>query len=59
MLGGLNGLKDSEEAETWLTDRLSEAQGPIATDTYCKGDFRGVLFAKFANKGDRTGQSCC
>lgn len=53
VLGGLVSLAGMDEAETWLTDKLWSLYGPRPVETYCKGDFKGILFAKFSSKGDR------
>ena len=52
VLGGLGGLS-KEEAQQWMKDKLEVAKGPQPEDIYCKGDFKGLLFAKFATKVDR------
>ena len=53
VLGGLGALDSQEEAEEWLKEKLALLGGPETTETYCKGDFRGLLFAKFNTKADR------
>ena len=54
VLGGLSALDDEDEATTWLKDKLASLTGPKPHDIYTKGDeFRGIIFARFANKRDR------
>ena len=53
VLGGLGGLTSKEEGETWLKDKLTVLRGPGFTETYCKGDWKGLLFAKFPTKTER------
>ena len=54
VLGGLTALDDEDEAATWLTDKLASLSGPKPRDIFTKGDeFRGIIFAKFADKNQR------
>ena len=54
VLGGLTALDDEDEAATWLTDKLASMSGPKPRDIFTKGDeFRGIIFAKFADKNQR------
>ena len=53
VLGGLAALTGRDEAVTWLSDKLWSLYGPKPVESYCKGDFKGILFAKFASKGER------
>ena len=41
------------EAQKWLTDELWSAWLPQPTETYCKGDFKGILFAEIPKKSER------
>ena len=53
-LGGLTALGGKDEAATWLTNKMWSLYGPMPIETYCKkGDFKGILFAKFSSKGER------
>ena len=54
VLGGLTALVDEDKAATWLTDKLASLSGPKPRDIFTKGDeFRGIIFAKFADKSQR------
>ena len=53
VFGGLGGCGDKWEAESWLWKQLWYNNAPTATEFYAKGDFTGILFAKFASTVDR------
>ena len=63
--GGLGALSSMEEATQWLQDKLWTLYGPRVVETYTKGDFRGLLFAKFTSVTDRDNavtllrRACC
>ena len=52
-MGGLTWLSTKDEAETWVGNKLWYLYGPQPTETFSKGDFRGLLFVKFTTTGDR------
>ena len=52
VFGGLSNLS-LEDAQKWLTDELWNAWLPQPIETYCKGDFKGILFARFHTNTDR------
>ena len=53
VFGGLDSLGDEWEASKWIKDRLWEGYVVPATEYYVKGDFKGLLFAKFSKQDDR------
>ena len=53
VLGGLAALSGKEEAIGWISDKLWSLYGPTPLETYCKGEFKGIMFTKFSSKGDR------
>ena len=53
VLGGLRSLASKEDAATWIKDKLWQLYGPQPTEVYCKGEFRGIIFANFSHNGDR------
>ena len=53
VLGGLSCLSGEAEAYQWLEDKLWDLYGPTPTHKYIKGDFKGIIFAKFHSKEDR------
>jgi hypothetical protein len=53
VIGGLQGLSGFDEAETWIRDKLYSLWAPSPSEVYCKGDYKGVIFAKFAAQADR------
>ena len=53
IIGGLGTLSSVEEAKKWITDQLWHLYGPQPGDIFTKGDFKSVIFAKFASKGQR------
>ena len=53
VVGGLGNLQSTEAAEEWLSDKLWTAYGPQMSGAFSKGDFHGIIFAKFENKTDR------
>ena len=53
ILGGLTGFGDKNEVWRWLSNELWWYNGPNVTEMYCKGEFKNIVFAKFATKRDR------
>ena len=53
VIGGLQNLATQERSETWLRDKLSSLWAPVPTEMFCKGDFKGQIFAKFPTQVDR------
>ena len=53
VIGGLKELANLEKSETWVRDKLWTLWAPMPTEVYCRGDFKGVVFAKFGSKEDR------
>ena len=53
VLGGLFALENLEYAKKWITNKMLSSCGPCPTEMYCKGEFKGILFAKFGTKGER------
>ena len=51
--GGLQASSCTEEAETWVRDKLWSLWAPSPSEVYCKGDYKGIVFAKFAAQVDR------
>ena len=52
VLGGLSALENLEYAKKWITNKMWNSYGPCPTEMYCKGEFKGILFAKFGTKGE-------
>ena len=52
VFGGLSNMT-LWNAQKWLTDQLWSAWLPHSTETYCKGDFKGILFAKSKTDSER------
>jgi hypothetical protein len=54
VIGGLQGLANFEESETWVRDKLWSLYAPPPAEVFKgRGDFKGVIFAKFATRSDR------
>ena len=53
VIGGLNDFTHKDDAAWWLSDQLWQQYGPQVSEFYCKGAFKGMVFAKFRNKDDR------
>ena len=53
VLGGLSSFPGEAEAFQWLEAKLWDLYGPGPTKMYTKGDFKGMIFAKFKSKEDR------
>ena len=53
VLGGLQSIEDLESAKGWVNNKLWEGYGPKPEEIYSKGEFRGIIFAKFVNNSDR------
>jgi hypothetical protein len=52
VLTGLD-LADGTEAKEWLHDKLWSLWGPQPEEVYLKGDFKGIMFARFESQVDR------
>ena len=49
-VGGLDGFKDSNDAEKWMGDQLWWSYAPMPQEWYFKGsEFKGKLFAKLGS----------
>ena len=53
VIGGLSSTGSFEAATSWVTDQLWKQYGPVPTSVFKKGEFNGIVFAKFANESDR------
>ena len=53
VIGGLGKFSSKTEAETWITNQMWYLSAPAAAEFYVKGEFSGILFAKFQNTADR------
>ena len=53
VVGGLGEHQTYDDAKTWLENKLWERWLPQPVKTYTKGDFKGMLFCKYASKHDR------
>ena len=53
VIGGLTAADTIDDAGKWLSGQLYWNHGPKHTEYYCKGDWKGLLFIKFATKSDR------
>ena len=53
VIGGLGALTGIDQARQWVSDQMWALYGPQPSEVYCKGDFYGMVFAKFANKDSR------
>ena len=53
IMGGLFTLENLECAKQWITNMMWHSHGPSPIEVYCKGDFNGILFAKFNTRGER------
>ena len=48
VIGGLQNMASSAEAEKWLRAQLATLKAPSPLDVYAKGDFKGLIFACFS-----------
>ena len=53
VVGGLKGFATLNEAGDYIKQCLWDEYGPKMLDFYCKADWSGLLFAKFASKQNR------
>ena len=53
VLGGLGSMSSVDDAWTWLSNKMWTLYGPKPTEVYSKGEFRGIVFAKFDDKAAR------
>lgn len=53
VVGGLQSMGDFESASRWVSGKLWRSYGPSPIDVYKKGDFSGMVFAKFLSQTDR------
>lgn len=53
VVGGLGISWSMHEAEQWLKDKLWHIGGLQPVEVFAKGDFKGLLFAKFGSKANR------
>ena len=49
VFGGLQQHISLTDAKAWLTEKLQNTCKAKVEDVYCKGDFRGFLFAEFCS----------
>ena len=52
MIGGLSSLQNGDAAKDFVSNKLWELYGP-QPEIYIKGEFRGIVFAKFDTNGER------
>ena len=55
VFGGLQGHVSFTDAKAWLDEKLQNFCKVEADEIYCKGDFKGILFAKFRSTDVRNG----
>ena len=53
VIGGLKDCGNIDEAYKMVTDTLWSKWSALPEDYYCKGDFEGLIFLKFATNTDR------
>ena len=53
VFGGLSKAGDIEEAQKWMRDKLWAEWLPAPENMYSKGEFKGILFAKFRTSSER------
>ena len=46
VIGGLSGLSGEAQASQWIRDKMQSLQGPTVEESYIKGDFKRLLFAR-------------
>ena len=47
IIGNLSTTSSEKEAKQWVLDKITAVSAPTPVDIFCKGDFRGLLYAKF------------
>ena len=53
VLGGLSSMSSVNDAWFWLSNKMWDLYGPQPTEVYSKGEFRGIIFAKFDSNAER------
>ena len=53
VVGGMKWALSKDDAEYWFTRQLKYIEAPTPIETFAKGDFTGLLFARFATKAER------
>ena len=53
VVGGLSGFGSEDDAKEFLKAKIWDAWLPSPEEMYHKGDFKGMLWCKFANETDR------
>ena len=53
VLGGLSSMSSVNDAWFWLSNKMWDLYGPQPTEVYSKGEFRGIIFAKFDSEEKR------
>ena len=53
VFGGFGDAASIAEATKWLESKIKSIVDSSPVDIYCKGEFVGILFAKFASVADR------
>ena len=53
VIGGLGHSYSLDDADKYIRDQLWWMKGPRIVETYTKGEFKGLVFAKFSSKAER------
>ena len=53
VFGGLSSTGDLDGAKGWVSNMLWDGWLKGPSKMYCKGNFKGIIWAEFANSGDR------
>ena len=53
VIGGLDSLGSLDEGKRWIKNELWKEWLPQPVEMYCKGDYNGVVFAKFLSVDER------
>lgn len=53
VFGGFSSFESIEETEKWLSEKLWSEWLPIPGNVFCKGEFKGIFYAKFGSTADR------
>ena len=53
VLGGFSSFENLEAAEKWLSEKLWDEWLPTAGNIFCKGEFKGIFYAKFGTTAER------
>ena len=53
LFGGLDKFEGIEEAKIWLANKLTQLTTAKPTDIFAKGEFQGILFARFPDMKSR------